>query len=323
MGHLVKTRTKHLDISELEKIFLFKGIEPGSLLNLLAECPILCLEQGESVISQGQINHRCYFILSGSLRIHLDTLDSPPLSVLYPGESVGEISLLDGESASAHVICHESCELLALPGEIFWALINAFHDFSRNLLFLTIRRLRYSNVSISVSFKKQREYQLTATIDELTGLYNRRWLKNMLDRQMRRSGYNGDPLTILMIDVDHFKKFNDCHGHHAGDLVLRLVARTMINSVRPTDLVTRYGGEEFMVILPNTDRVGARVVAERLCHEMAAMTMTTKEGAALSRVTVSIGVALMRKGEKMEEFIRRADESLYLAKDNGRNRVEG
>jgi len=320
---LANRRTKHLDIEDLEKIFLFKGIEPECIPCLLTDCPIICLEEGESVISQGQINHRCYFILSGSLRIHLDTVDSPPISVLYSGESVGEISLLDGESASAHVVCHEPCELLVLQDANFWSLINASRNFSRNLLFLTIRRLRNSNVSMSASFKKQREYQLTATIDELTGLYNRRWLSNMLDRQMRRSQYSSDPLTILVIDVDHFKKFNDTHGHLAGDQVLRQVARTMINSVRPTDLVTRYGGEEFVVILPNTDRSGALVVAERLRREMAAISMTTKEGVVLSRVTVSIGLAQMLKQEEMDELIRRADEALYLAKEKGRNRVAG
>lgn len=318
-----KKRKKHLVARELERIFLFKGIEPNKILSLLRDCPVVCLEQGEVVISQGQVNHSCYFILSGSLRIHLDTVDSPPLSVLYPGESVGEISLLDGELASAHVICHEACELLVLPDETFWSLISASHDFSRNLLFLTIRRLRNSNVSMSASFKKQREFQLTATIDDLTGLYNRRWLKKMLDRQMRRSQYSKDPLSILVIDVDHFKKFNDNHGHLAGDHVLRLVAQTMINSVRPTDLVTRYGGEEFIIILPNTERAGARVVAERFCHEMSAMTITTKEDLALPKVTVSVGVAQMREGEEMEDLIRRADQALYQAKENGRNRVEG
>lgn len=316
-------RSAPISISELGEIFLFQGIEPENLIDLLADCPVLCLEKEELLIGQGTANRNCYFILSGSLQIHLDSLDNHAVSTLRAGESVGEISLLDGELASANVVCPEKCQALVVEEEVFWSLVNSSHVFCRHLLFLMISRLRSSNMSISESFKKQQEYQLTATIDELTGLYNRRWLREMLARQMQRSQEKAAPLTLLMIDGDHFKKVNDQHGHNIGDLVLQALASTMLDWVRPTDLVARYGGEEFVIVLPGTDLAGARVVAERMRRMIAEARTPSTLGELLPVVTISIGLALMEEADTMDAFIGRADAALYRAKEKGRNRVEG
>lgn len=316
-------RRESISIPELGRIFLFKGIDPASLVGLLEDCPIICLDKDDLLITQGEANRNCYFILSGSLRIHLDSHDSTVVSLLGPGESVGEISLLDGELASAHVLCSEDCQALVVSEDVFSSLVNSFHVFCRSLLFLMIRRLRHSNTSISESFRKQKEYQLTATIDELTGLYNRRWLRDMLARQMQRGRVNTDPLAVMVIDVDHFKQINDQHGHAIGDQVLRELALLMMTGVRPTDLVARYGGEEFIIVMPITDLAGARVVAGRLCKKVARARMTAATGEKLPEVTISLGVAQMREIETIDEFIARADDALYQAKRNGRNQVEG
>ena len=315
-------RGERIDVSELERLHLFKDIEPGKVIELLGDCQVICLEKDTHFISQGELNRNCYFILSGSLRVHLDSLDNDAVSILQVGESVGEVSMLDGQHASAHVVCHEESELLVMEEDIFWSLVNTSHNFSRNLLLSTVRRLRSSNVAISENQKKQRQYKLIATIDELTGLYNRRWLKNMLERQMTRSLYSNTPLSLLVIDIDHFKSVNDTYGHNVGDLVLQGVARIMMNSVRPTDLVTRYGGEEFVIVLPGSELAGARIVAERVCSIIAETPMFAPGAGELPRVTVSLGAAQMQEDESMDEFIGRADAALYRAKRNGRNRVE-
>lgn len=316
-------RSQSISIAEQGEIFLFKGIAPERLSGLLADCPVICLEQGELLLTHGEANSKCYFIISGSLRIHVDSLDSIAVSTLYVGESVGEISLLDGEPVSAYVVCREACQVLVVEEEVLWSLVNSFHSFCRNMLLLMVRRLRSSNMSISESFKKQREHQLTANVDELTGLYNRRWLRDMLARQMKRSQGNAVFLSALMIDVDHFKRINDVHGHNVGDLVLRGLALTLMNGVRPTDMLARYGGEEFVVVLPGTDLAGARVVAGRLCGMVAEAKTITATGVLLPGVTISVGIAQMRDAETMDEFIARTDVALYQAKENGRNRVEG
>lgn len=320
---MVSYRNEPISTSELGKIFLFKGIEPVNLIGLLADCPVICLEQEELLIAQGTANRNCYFILSGSLRIHLDSPNGLAVSTLNIGESVGEISLLDGQLASANVVCPDQCQALVVDEEVFWSLVNSFHVFCRHLLFLMISRLRSSNMSISESFKKQQEYQLTSTIDELTGLYNRRWLREMLARQMKRSQGEITPLSLLMLDGDHFKRVNDEYGHGVGDQVLRRLAATMMNGVRPIDLVARYGGEEFVIVLPGIELAGARVVAERMRRAIAEAFSNASAVHALPALTVSIGVAQLLDVETMDEFIARADAALYQAKERGRNRVEG
>ncbi len=244
---MTRQRAENISKDELRRLSLFSNVKPAGVIDLLRDCRIICLEQEDVLLSQGETNRNCYCILSGSLRIHLDSLENPPVSILHAGESVGEISLLDDQHTSAYVVSHSDCQLLVIAEDIFWSLVNASHSFSRNLLFGTVSRLRSSNASISESFKKQREYQLTATIDELTGLYNRRWLNEMLERQMKRSQLCNEPLSLLMIDIDHFKKINDDHGHLVGDQVLRFASQLMVNSLRPTDIITRYGGEEFLL----------------------------------------------------------------------------
>ena len=159
--------------------------------------------------------------------------------------------------------------------------------------------------------------------DELTGIFNRRYLFEILAREMERVRRHPAPVSVLLLDIDHFKRVNDEHGHHAGDEVLRRFAKVAQKEVRSVDVLARYGGEEFSVLCTQTPAAaaGALVVAERVRK---AIEETAFDDVAKGlHVTVSIGVATYRPGESATELYVRADEALYRAKRAGRNRVEG
>lgn len=160
-----------------------------------------------------------------------------------------------------------------------------------------------------------------ATRDELTGLMNRREFERILNEERERALRFGHPLGLIMFDVDRFKAINDGHGHPAGDAVLREVARLLAREVRTVDRVARFGGEEFAVLLVQTDATGTTDVAARLCATIAGESFT-RAGVAGLRVTVSAGVAsLPNDARTTTELVVAADKSLYAAKERGRNRV--
>jgi two-component system cell cycle response regulator len=159
-----------------------------------------------------------------------------------------------------------------------------------------------------------------ATTDGLTGLLNRRTFNAQIQGRLREAQRYNRPLSLLLLDIDHFKKVNDTYGHPAGDAVLRGVAGLLQKQARETDIVARYGGEEMALILPETEATGAQAIAERIRRATAAVTHPSEQGAI--QVTVSIGLATWPgPGESAEAILEAADKALYRAKQGGRNRV--
>lgn len=176
-----------------------------------------------------------------------------------------------------------------------------------------------------VAVENSQLYTLTKRLsitDELTGLYNYRYLQQRLDDEIERARRYGRSLSLLMLDADDFKGFNDTHGHIAGDNALAEMARVFRSAVREIDIVCRYGGEEFSVILPETDAEGAFVVAEKIREAVSSHLFADGEGVRRVRLTVSIGLATYPSGAAdQEELLRMADDALYAAKNTGRDRV--
>ena len=159
--------------------------------------------------------------------------------------------------------------------------------------------------------------------DALTGIYNRRFLDENLNHAIKNLSRSGSVLSLLMIDIDYFKNYNDTYGHNEGDNCLKTVAEILTNSVtRSEDFVVRYGGEEFAVVLPNTNAKGARVLADKLLNNIRDSNIPHANSAIADRVTVSIGVTtgIPFHGQDGEDFIKHADEMLYASKKAGRNR---
>ncbi|MGE4166103.1 MAG: diguanylate cyclase, partial [Xanthobacteraceae bacterium] len=161
-----------------------------------------------------------------------------------------------------------------------------------------------------------------AVTDVLTGLYNRRYMETHLTTLVEQSAARGKPISALVLDIDFFKAINDTHGHDAGDDVLREFALRMRKSIRNIDLACRYGGEEFVVVMPETDKAVATMVAERLRRKIASEPFPIEGGAKSIEVTISIGIAALNSAEdNAAAVLKRADQALYRAKRDGRNRV--
>ena len=160
--------------------------------------------------------------------------------------------------------------------------------------------------------------------DQLTGIPNRKAFDNELQESVDRAIESGEPLSLVMCDIDHFKAFNDTWGHQTGDQVLRLVANCLSENVKGRDTAARYGGEEFVVILPQTELAGAVNLANQIRAKVESKKLVKKStGDILGIITISCGVTQYDPKETLEEFVRRTDECLYAAKRNGRNRVVG
>jgi two-component system cell cycle response regulator len=180
-----------------------------------------------------------------------------------------------------------------------------------------VRKKRYTE---RLRDNAQRSIEMAIT-DALTGLHNRRYLETHVGTLVEQALSRSKPLTVLVLDIDYFKSINDTHGHDAGDDVLREFALRIKKSIRGIDLACRFGGEEFVVVMPETDLAVATMVAERLRRRIASEPFSIQQGARSIEVTISIGIAALGRSDSPATVLKRADQALYRAKRDGRNRV--
>lgn len=183
-------------------------------------------------------------------------------------------------------------------------------------------RLLFSRSEVSVLQQSLEAIRAESLTDPLTALGNRKYFDRALMTAIETAQKRGEPLSLLMLDIDHFKSFNDNYGHLTGDQVLRLVGMSLKQTIKGQDITARYGGEEFAVVLPNTPLRQALTVADHIRRAVMSKELKKKStGEILGRVTISVGVSMLQPGDDRERLIERADACLYAAKRNGRNRV--
>ncbi|PKM46670.1 MAG: GGDEF domain-containing protein [Gammaproteobacteria bacterium HGW-Gammaproteobacteria-1] len=314
---LLEFRDKEL----LPTLQLFAGVAVDAVEGYTDTMGELDLAVGEVLLEPNRTNQYLYLIISGQLQVHLQAVDATPLVTLEPGECVGELSIIDNRVTSAYVVAAVPTRLLVIDQETLWRLINNAPGVARNLLHVLAKRLRSDDHLIVGAIEAKRMWEQHAMVDALTGLHNRRWLQNTLDRLMERARRDGEALSLLMADLDHFKGFNDRFGHLAGDRLLTATAHALQASLRPNDTAARFGGEEFVIVLPTTALEEALEIAERLRTAVGGVTVDDDDGTALPPVTVSVGVAEMHGDMDSAFLLNAADAALYRAKAQGRNRV--
>lgn len=299
---------------------LFNGVDLVSVEYMLEQCFVRDLATDEALLQPDMPNHHLYLILEGELVVHLAARETMQYTTLIAGDCAGDISLIDGKPPSALVVAARPTRVLAVPQDTVWSLVSQSHGVARNLLEIVARRMRNDNRALITSQNMRMQFERQANFDALTGVHNRHWMSEAFPRALRRGARDQQPAAIMIADIDFFKRVNDNYGHLVGDSTLREVARSMAKNLRPFDMLVRYGGEEFAILLSNTHPADVRMVAERLRNLIAESKIHHDEIS--FNVTISIGVAFAQGEKTLETLLGEADKALYRAKEAGRNRVE-
>jgi diguanylate cyclase (GGDEF)-like protein len=292
---------------------------------MIGECRVVRVAKDE-ILPRPQGADACmHIVLSGALsNTSTNDVDGKPTfhnDTILPGESVGELSVLDGALPTNTLKALQDSHLLVIDAATLWLLIEKSNGVARNLLRRLAFRLRTANAQLRRHEKVGNFYRQLSMVDGLTGLYNRAWLNEQLPDMIAKAHATHSPLSLILIDLDHFKQFNDSFGHLEGDHALRTMATTLHAALRPSDFAVRYGGEEILVILPDSPPPASLAVAHRLCECLRHTKVLEQMQRPLPHITASLGVATLAPHQDADALIAQADAALYRAKNAGRNQV--
>jgi diguanylate cyclase (GGDEF)-like protein len=302
-------------------LYLLEPAEKERMLRFFTE---RVAQPGEIIVQEDTPGDAIHLISSGQTAVIKGGFPNPTiLGFRGAGEIIGEMAVLENSARFASVIALTPLRLLSLSSEKFDQFIGENPDISRKIMRVLSSRLRQAGEEkTSEQFLSHQvdELREQAVRDVLTGLFNRRYLEETLQREFSRARRENLAVSILIMDVDHFKHINDTYGHQAGDYVLQEFGRLLQECVRLEDIVCRFGGDEFVVVMPGASAEVARERGERIRASFDALFLTF-EGHAIG-ATLSMGAAtLPAHGAGADEVLAMADQALYQAKQAGRNRV--
>ncbi len=308
------------DYQSLEGSVLFRAMSLENLTEPLAACELVEYSARTTMLEPGRENRHIYVLLNGSVNVHLDGPDKPAHAELGPGDCVGEMSLVDGHPVSAWVMVTSSTRLLAMPHGVLWSLVERSHAVARNLLALLSGRVRTNNLTLVATKTQSLQFEESSSVDALTALHNRRWFAATMPRVLQRSERDGQPASLLVVDVDRFSQFASQVSPSRRDASLRTIATRLADGLRAQDMIARLHDDRFAIVLTRTEIDESLFIAERLREYVAACGIGPTDGAQL--LTLSGGLAIHRVGESLDDLLVRAESALADAKANGRDCVE-
>jgi diguanylate cyclase (GGDEF)-like protein len=298
---------------------IFVHTLPGSFGDLGPLGRERVLDPGATLWQEGDPGDHVVLLLEGRLEVSHQTPDGEEIVLrhLYPGAVAGEMAALDGQARSATVRARTASKVLLIAASRFREFLRERPDVLEQLFWLQLERVR------SLTWRVTRTHHRAIT-DPLTGLYNYGFFRERLAMELERAQLTGDPVALAMFDIDHFKGYNDTHGHQEGNKVLVKVAEMLRKTGRRGDVVARYGGEEFVTLLYGATASDAWRLAETFRGAVAAHGFGGEGGRPLEHITVSGGVATFPVDAQDDlALIKTADVRLYQAKESGRNRTVG
>jgi diguanylate cyclase (GGDEF)-like protein len=298
---------------------LFVQSLPGSFSDLGPLGREVSLNPGAVLWEEGDPGDHVVLLLEGRLEVSHQTPDGEEIIIrhLYPGAVAGEIAALDGQARSATVRARGDSRVLLIPADSFRDFLRQRTDLLEQLFWLQVERVR------SLTWRVSRTHHRAIT-DPLTGLYNYGFFRERLALELERAQHTGDLVALAMLDIDHFKQYNDAHGHPEGNRVLQRVADLLRKTGRRGDVVARYGGEEFVALLYGASASDGWRFAEAFRSAVATQGFPGESTQPLGRITVSGGIAIFPADAQDDiALIKAADARLYRAKDIGRNCTVG
>jgi diguanylate cyclase (GGDEF)-like protein len=312
----------------LSRVGIFSLLSPDEAARVAGFLDPVELASGDVLFREGDPGDHLYIIRGGRIRIGIRLPDGSEHSIaeLASGDFLGEMSIFDHAPRSATCRALEAASLLALSREEFSAIIAEHPHIALKLMYrmlnVATQRLRGTGEIASDMVLWGESAQKRAITDELTGAYNRRFLEDSLDGYVAEAAEKGRPLSLAMVDLDHFREVNERYGHEKADVVIKAVVGLFRTLLGASAVVARYGGDEFVLILPGLDARAAAEALGRVCAAIAGFDAFTAADGGVTRVTASMGVAAYPADAADVATLRTtADAALYRAKEEGRNRV--
>lgn len=312
----------------LRKVEILSSLSPDETRLVLDSARSVTLDSGSLLFREGDRGRELFIVESGeiAISIHLPDGVEKEIDVVREGDFFGEMSIFDDEPRSATCTAKTPARLIALNRDEFFRVIEKHPDAAVKILYrmltITTRRLRNTGEFVADTVRWGEEARRRVITDELTGVFNRRYLDEALAEQFRIAKAGNRPLSIIMADLDHFSEINEKCGRGRGDELIMDAVRIFKRRLRSGDIISRYGGDEFTVMMPGTAMDEAREVAQRICDDVAQLTVVPAGEGRPFAVTASQGIASFPEcAGTLEELRSLADSALYRAKEEGRNRV--
>jgi len=314
-------------LSQVGIFSLLSQVEVETLVGFLAPAE---LSEGQVLFREGEEGRDLYIIRSGSMGIAIALPDGSEHEVarFSAGDFFGEMSIFDNAPRSATCRAAGGTTLWSLSKDAFARIVSSHPRIAYKLMYrmlnIATQRLRGTGTFVSEMVLWGENARKRAVTDELTGVYNRRFLEDSLDGYVAEAREKGVPLSLAMTDLDHFRQINEAYGHAKADEAIKEASKIYRSLLRPTDIVARYGGDEFVLIFPGTTAAEALDLAVTLCGEVEKLTTFRDLGGPIGKVTVSMGVAgFPEHARDLAGLKAAADAALYRAKEAGRNRAMG
>lgn len=312
----------------LQSIEILSSLSNKELDSLYSHMNIEKYKEGQVLFNEGEAGEHMYIILSGSVSISVNTPDGKILEIaeITEGNFFGEMSIFDRSVRSA--TCSPKCFtiVLSLGASDFFEFIKnkplAGSSIMRKMLNITTLRLQNTGTFLSDMVTWGEAARTRAITDDFTGVYNRRFLDEIIENRISESINNGFSLSYAMIDLDHFGKLNNDFGQEVGDKVILEVVEVFKKIFNKSDIITRYGGDEFIVLFPQTDGLGAYDICKKMLEEVTKIDILEKKDGAIQKITASVGISSVPDHADSASVLNKlADKALYMAKDAGRDTV--